>query len=441
MTGPIFIGGCPRSGTTALWNALIQHPNLAPTPGMSRDKELWFLAEFFEHRKPEQVGWRSHPLDAEYEREAVLFIDDFLKRHCGSQTGRYVTAYGNNILHAENIARLIPDSRILLLIRHPQDNVWSLLNAFFSGYIRRSRNVELITIPEIKRATEIWKERAYIVLRALAGELGENVRVVRQEDIVKNPEAVARSVLEFVDEPFEQSVADALAYGVINTSFPPGREPSEKSFLEVIPIADSQAREAFFTQNRQRLIEAPNVCQVVRELAAAAMRALGYEDLQQAVASTSPKPTSLDRVAEIAETAILDNDGRPQVRYSPTEHATLRIIVKANQPVRNLSVSYLVRDSEGLHLFGTTTFDEGVKLPDLQAGQKLCVRFSFPAAIRLGRYSVCVSCNSVSMPGYADNVLHHQIDDAVFFNVDYVQQRPVHYKFLLPTAIAVDLPK
>jgi len=57
------------------------------------------------------------------------------------------------------------------------------------------------------------------------------------------------------------------------------------------------------------------------------------------------------------------------------------VVVRANESVKNLSVSFLVRDADGLALFGTTTFDEKVKLPHLSAGGELSVGFHFDAAL------------------------------------------------------------
>ena len=444
--GPVFIGGCPRSGTTALWNALSKHPNLGCAEGMWQDKELWFMAEFFGGRSKQEPARRLHGLDAEFEREGALFVHQFLKRHCASPAGRYVTAHVDNILWTHKIARLIPEARVLLLIRHPQENVWSLLNSFFSNYIRRGRDPKLIREEEIVKATEIWKERAHVVLDALAGKLGENVVVVRQERMVSEPEALAREVLQFVDEPFEQAVADALSFGIINTSFPPGREPSEKSFLEIVAVPDETARKMFFAESRQRLAQATQVCTIVKSLVAGEMSLLGYEDVANSARQTANEPASADRnvtespasrAAELREAMILDGAGCLRDAFAPLEEVTLRVVIAANQEVRNPSVSFLVRDAERAPLFGTTTFDEGVKLPDLAAGEELTVRFTFSAALRLGRYSACVACNSVSLPGYADNVLYHQIDDMAFFNVTFAPERPIHYKFHLPITIAV----
>ncbi len=444
VSGPIFIGGCPRSGTTALWNALIKHPNLGPAPDKYQDKELWFMAEFFAGRSETETGRRAHPLDIQFERETATFIDEFMRRHTGSPTGRYVTAYCDNILYTDKLVHLLPEVKVLLLIRHPQDNVWSLLNAFFSSYIRRNRSADLITEDEIVRATEIWKRAARVVLQAMDGKLGPSVLVVRQEQMILEPDVVARSVLDFVGEPFEQAVSDALAFGIINSSFPPGREPSEKSFLEVIPVPDDKARQDFFDRNRRKLVQSPLLCSVVRTHAATEMRLLGYEDHAASIApgdsnqtGEQPVPSLPQRTAELQEVAVLDATGKVQDSFAQAAQITVRVTAQANQDIANPSVSFVVRDAEGVSIFGTTTFDEGMRLPNLAAGQQLTVQFTFLAALHTGRYSVCASLNSVSRPDYSDNILHHQIDQAAWFDVAYSQQRPVHYKCFVPVAIGI----
>ena len=44
----------------------------------------------------------------------------------------------------------------------------------------------------------------------------------------------------------------------------------------------------------------------------------------------------------------------------------------------------------------------------------------------------------MSQRGYGDNVLHHQIDDMIWFDVGLAAERPIHYKVMLPVAISVD---
>lgn len=431
MQGPIFIGGAPRSGTTALWNALTKHPALMPREGHGRtEKELWFFAEFFAGRSRADIGRRTHPLDGEFAKEAVQFIDGFMRWHCAAANGRYIAALVDNILYTEEILRLLPDARMLLMVRHPQENVWSLLNAFFSGFIRKAKSADLITDEEIAKAVEIWRARAAVVLKAMAGEYGPRVMVVRQERFIIEPEEVSRQMLEFLGEAYHPGVAAALAEGVINTSFPPDKEPSEKSFMEVVPVLGPGEREAFFARSRAALIAHPRVCRVVRELVGSEMRQLGYEDLTDLSGAAATGATKA-RAGEIVQISIVPN--RPS--FAVEEIVTVRVVVQANQPIRHPSVSYVIHDEQGERLFGTTTFDESVRLPDMAAGTQLTVEFAFPARLRAGLYRASSSFNSVSQPGYTDNVLHHQVEHAAEFRVHFTPGKPVHYRFSVPAEI------
>ncbi|MBI1191244.1 MAG: hypothetical protein GC200_11260 [Tepidisphaera sp.] len=431
MQGPIFIGGAPRSGTTALWNALTKHPALMPREGYGRtDKELWFFAEFFAGRSRRDIGRRTHPLDQEFAKEAVQFIDGFMRWHCAAPGGRYIAALVDNILYTEEILRLLPDARMLLMVRHPQENVWSLLNAFFSGFIRKAKGADLITDEEIGKAVEIWRERAAIVLKAMEGEYGPRVMVVRQERFIIEPEAVSRQMLEFLGEEYHPGVAAALSQGVINTSFPPDKEPSEKSFMEVVPVMAPGEREAFFARTRAELIAHPRVCRVVREMVGSEMRQLGYEDLTDLGGAAAPAPAKV-RAGEIVQISVVPN--RPS--FAVDDLVTVRVVVQANQNISHPSVSYVIHDELGERLFGTTTFDERVRLPDMPAGTQQTVEFAFPARLRVGLYKVSASFNSVSLPGYVDNVLHHQVEHAAEFRVHFTEGHPVHYRFSVPAEI------
>jgi hypothetical protein len=443
MTGcsdPIYICGCPRSGTTAVWNALKQHPNLGPAAGKWQDKELWFLEEFFIGRDPLNVARRTHELDQLFAQETVSFINTFMTQHCASPSGRYIAAYVNNILYAREILKYIPGAKFLFVIRHPQENVWSLLNAFFTaGFIRKNRSQELISEEEIVKATQVWRKAAAPVREALHGAFGNSVMVVRQEQMVLSPVALAHDMLDFVREPFVQAVADSLSSGAINSSFASDREPSETSFLHTVPFQTNEQRIAYFERNRAEVASREDVCAVVRTLAAAEMRELGYEDYasqsERFIQASLAQVQTQRRAAELVEVTVTDGTGLPRRTFLPDELMVLRVKLQANRNVTNLSVSFVVRDANLDRLFGTTTFDEFVTLPDLVPGELLEVRFDLNQAVRLGRYYVTVALNSVTNRGYTDNLLHHEIADACEFKVLYSPLRPIHYQFNLPVRV------
>ena len=427
---PVFIGGCPRSGTTALWNALTRHPNLGPAPDKRHDKELWFYVEFFRGRDPHHVPYRHHDLDRVFAVETVRFINDFMTRNCSSPTGRYVTAHPNNLFYAHEIIKALPGARCLLVVRHPQENVWSMLNASFAvaaGW-RMNDHAEP-SAHEITQVVRQWKDSARVVTDALRGSYGEGVMVVRHEDMVGRPFWLMQRIMEFVEEPFLDAPARALADGVINSSFAPGDR--------VLNVRDDAERLSYYEQTRAQLAARPDVCSVVVEVVGEEMALLGYEDHARRVqppVTRGVETVGERRAAEAVEVRLVARDGTPCDGFRPGEAVSLRIVVQVNDTVENLSVGFLVRN-EDRHYFGTTTFDEQIGLPELNAGERLEVEFQFDHVLPAGTYHVDVSVNSVSSRSYLDNVQHHLRSSAAQLDALASPRRPIHYLFNNPVRI------
>ena len=434
MTGcsnPVFIGGCHRSGTTALWNALAQHPNLHPASGRYLEKELWFFVEFFAGRSGYPL-YRLHELDRMFLCEAIRFINEFMTRHTASATNRYITAHPNNLFHFKQIINCLPTAKLLILVRHPQEVTWSMLNApsaSAAGW-RLSRQTDPITTEDITNAATLWKRSAQVVLEALGGVFGDSALVVRHEELVSKPSQIMRQILDFVEEPFDPVVVEALKQGIFNSSFAPESRMTR--------FKDETERQAFFARRVAEIAEHQSFCAVVSAVAGEEMHLLGYEDYAASSKSLLANHTlvtnSQGRAAEIVSASIVGPDGKPRDGFPPGAEMALRVLVRANQPVHNLSISFRVRDGD-VHLCGTTTFDERSPLPDLNPGEKLEVMFRFSQVLRAGRYQVDVCANSVSSPIYSDNVEHHLLMDACEFESLRSPSRPIHYKFDNPVKI------
>ena len=195
---PVFVCGCPRSGTTSVWQALLQHPSLSPPPEKQHSKEHWFFVEFFAGRYEHNLANRANELDKIYVGEAIGFINDFMTRHLSSPTGRYLTAHPDNIFYVREIIRHIPKAQFLFLVRHPQENVWSMLNAPFAveaGWRDSIESTDRFTDDEIRRTTGYWKRSAQVIIDALRGEFGSSVFIIRQEEMIERPIELAREVL------------------------------------------------------------------------------------------------------------------------------------------------------------------------------------------------------------------------------------------------------
>jgi hypothetical protein len=425
--GPVFVCGSARTGTTILFGALTRHPNLKPVE--FHDKEVWFYDEFFRGRPA--VKNRQFGLDKVFEAEAIRFIHGFMSRHCGGPGGRYVTAHPANVHHIPVLHEHLPEARFVLVLRHPQEVVWSKLHhptARQAGWRAPSSSPDdPITDDEVGMNTREWVRSARMTIRALDGEFGGCAHVVRHEEMVARPSETMRHILDFIGEPHVREAIDALSLTLWNSSFAANTRLSAREQLK-----------AHFDRQRATVAGNRHFCDVVRKVAAEEMTRLGYADyasrrkeLSAAAAAAGPQGKAAAQLpaVELAHAVLANERGSPAARFGFGERMRLRVAMRANRPAENLSVSFRVADRDNRHLFGTTTFDENVPLPSLDAGGSLEVEFAFRQVLRPGNYRIHIDLNSCTTRDYTDIVLHQTVEDACGFVAMSDPSRPVHYAF------------
>lgn len=132
---------------------------------------------------------------------------------------------------------------------------------------------------------------------------------------------------------------------------------------------------------------------------------------------------------------MLNSKGEKTIAFEFGEEATLRCHIRAKETFENINISFLIRDITGVDLFGTTMFDEKMDLITINNCDKKIIDFKFPITLRSGSYSISTAVNSVTDKNYSDVYLYQQIDGATAFEVLRDLNRPVHYKFYIPTTI------
>ena len=137
------------------------------------------------------------------------------------------------------------------------------------------------------------------------------------------------------------------------------------------------------------------------------------------------------------EVELVDANFKPTKAFEFSQEAILKCKIRSNISAENVNISFLVRDITGIDLFGTTMFDENVKLLTLRESEEQVVYFKFPVLLRQGSYSISVAVNRVTQKDYSDVYLYQQIDGAVGFEVIRKLDRPVHYKMYVPTKIEI----
>lgn len=136
---PVFVVGCPRSGTTWVQLLLAEHPEVVTAP------ETQIFAYYLDHF---QRQWRrEHEGPAAEEQGTVglsrLLSDQEFDALCRAtalrvlrriatrnpEAGTVVEKSPRHALHVEWIHRLLPEARFLHVIRDPRDTVSSLIAA------------------------------------------------------------------------------------------------------------------------------------------------------------------------------------------------------------------------------------------------------------------------------------------------------------------------
>lgn len=98
--------------------------------------------------------------------------------------------------------------------------------------------------------------------------------------------------------------------------------------------------------------------------------------------------------ATVIDIALLDAEGRPVEMVNVGSIVTLRVRIKARTSVSRLVLGYMIKDRLGQPMFGTNTHHTNMPLHALQADEEAEFRFTFPANLGPGSYSVTTALTS-----------------------------------------------
>lgn len=163
---PVFIGGCPRSGTTLLLSILSASPNIFAVP-----YEMW---SFWETETSEEF---RQLIDRFFDELFDLEIPESCDRIC-EKTPKNVHVFDRLLEHFSpkpKLIHIVRDGRDVTTSVHPNDpsRYW---------------------VP-------VW-QWVYDVSVGLRYEANDDVLTIRYEDLVFDFEGTMRKVCRFLDEPF-----------------------------------------------------------------------------------------------------------------------------------------------------------------------------------------------------------------------------------------------
>ncbi len=217
---PVFLVGCPRSGTTLLFELLGAHPDLRSLP---EEGHVYWSG----YNHPRRHGWASDALSAADASAAEhRYLETLL---AGLGPGRPLDKTPKNVLRLPYLRAHFPDARIVLVVRDGRATTASLLEGW------RHRRGASYVLPERLRLADydsrVWRyvlppgwrslqgsdlaqvaARQYVACTQAADRHRDAVDlVVRYEDLVARPEQTVAQVEDVLGLPPSEAVRRAAA--------------------------------------------------------------------------------------------------------------------------------------------------------------------------------------------------------------------------------------
>ncbi|MEV6303656.1 sulfotransferase [Actinoplanes sp. NPDC051861] len=212
---PIFVVGCPRSGTTMLQLMLHAHPRIAIPPesrfllpaylrrhefgdlndsGQRRNLALWIASTpHFDdlgldiEAVVDAIGEAPPTLGSVLGTIFKMYADRFGKPRWGDKRPAYLR-------NLRVILRLFPDAQIINIMRDGRDCVASLRETPWAP-------------ADLNEMIDFWARSADASLRAAREYPADVFHQVRYEDLVADPEPHLRSICDFLGEEYDPAMA------------------------------------------------------------------------------------------------------------------------------------------------------------------------------------------------------------------------------------------
>lgn len=277
--GPVFIVGCQRSGTSAVWRALRQHTHFRPKQAEENDlpeawdKELWYIYEFVKGRKNDPPAQHHEwGVDSDYKKEFVRFVSDFISRRHGGPKGRWISACPRDALYIEEILEMFSSGTAIFLMRHPQEVIWSSLHAPWQKTMSREG-----FLYQTRQGARHWNRCAKACKDATEALCKERVLVIQNDELRKTPKRVLQKICHHINIPNEDVVLHTLLSGAYHSFFLKENGPLHR-----------------ISNVHKHIISDHEFCDVVAEESSFWMRECGYRDLREDGHKYSSSATSAE---------------------------------------------------------------------------------------------------------------------------------------------------
>ena len=234
MKSPVFIVGCPRSGTSFLYHLLLSAGGFArfhtqmnvfdvlePIFGdlRSESAKQQMMQEWLRSKAFGVSGLDAAAIESKVMSECRNG-SDFLRivmDEIAAKQGvdRWVDSTPTNIPHMPRIARDFPDAQFVHIVRDPRDVALSLDKRHWSRPLPWDRNRSLL-------AAGLYWEWIVRKGRKFGAALGSRYREIRYEELVSQPEPALQRIGEFLGHDLDYGRIQASSVGSVKkplTSF------------------------------------------------------------------------------------------------------------------------------------------------------------------------------------------------------------------------------
>lgn len=118
-----------------------------------------------------------------------------------------------------------------------------------------------------------------------------------------------------------------------------------------------------------------------------------------------------DGRARLESIELLNGHRQPVTAWLSGEQAVIAVSVQFAADVADPVVGILIRTRAGMHVYGTNTQLEGLKLGPVAGGERRRIEYAFACHLCPGQYTVTVASHD------PDGIWHDWADDAVAFGV------------------------
>jgi hypothetical protein len=206
---PIFVVGCPRSGTTLLRLILDSHPAISAGP---ETRFLWGIRALEERNWPTLEGF-GLSLDEWHAQVRTLFESLHLRYAQHQGKVRWADKSPDYALMLDYIDTLYPDAQVIHIVRNPRD----VIDAWRRFY----------GVKSVHRAAQAWVRYVGAAHGFAGRQPADRVTELRYEDLVRDPEPTLRQLFDWLGESWSDHVLE-FAEQPHSFGAPPLRVEDEK---------------------------------------------------------------------------------------------------------------------------------------------------------------------------------------------------------------------